>query len=70
MKKGSVKINFYNKNKKNIGSEIVNKGDFILLCGGGHGFEILEETIMIEIKQGPFVGMNDKERFEGVEQCK
>ena len=35
----------------------------ILLCAGGHGFDILEETEMIEIKQGPYVGESDKTRF-------
>lgn len=67
IKKGKVKVNLYDDEKNYVGSEIVNAGDIILLCGGGHGFEILEETIMIEIKQGPYVGIEDKERFEGVE---
>ncbi|OQY97781.1 MAG: hypothetical protein B6D35_14200 [Candidatus Brocadia sp. UTAMX2] len=70
IKKGKVKVNLYNKDKAYAGSEVVNKGDVILLCGGGHGFELLEDTIMIEVKQGPYIGVDDKERFEGVEECK
>ena len=70
IKKGKVKVNFYDRDKNTVGSEHLNCGDIILLCGGGHGFEILEETIMIEVKQGPFIGIEDKERFEGVEECK
>ena len=39
-------------------------GDVILLCGGGHSFEMLEDTAMIEVKQGPFTGDQDKTRFD------
>jgi hypothetical protein len=67
IKRGMVKVNFYDHNAGFIGYEIINKGDVILLAGGGHGFEIMEDTIMIEIKQGPYVGVDDKMRFEGVE---
>jgi len=67
MKKGKVKVNFYDPSALFVGSEIVGKGDVILLAGGGHGFEIMDEAIMIEIKQGPYVGEEDKMRFEGVE---
>jgi hypothetical protein len=67
MKKGKVKVNFYNGNKEFVGSEVIMGGDVILLCGGGHGFEIIEETVMIEVKQGPYMGVDDKERFVGIE---
>jgi hypothetical protein len=46
-------------------SEVLDSGDMILLCGGGHGFEMLLDTVMIEIKQGPYTGANDKNIFEG-----
>lgn len=70
VKKGKVKINFYNPGKEYIHSEILCSGEVILLCGGGHGLEILEDAVMIEVKQGPFVGVEDKERFEGIEGCR
>lgn len=70
VKKGQVKVNFYDKEKNHAGSEIVGEGDVILLCAGGHGFEMLEDTIMIEVKQGPYMGIDDKERFGGEGQCK
>jgi len=68
IKKGQVEINFYSNDKEHIGTEVLNGGDVILLCGGGHGFKILKDAVMIEIKQGPFMGLADKERFEGVEK--
>lgn len=70
LKKGKVKVNFYKHEENHVGSEVLNGGDTVLLCGGGHGFEILEDTIMIEVKQGPYTGTDDKDRFEGIEGCK
>lgn len=67
VRKGKVKVNLYGKNKEYIDSRILEQGDLILLCEGGHGFEFLEDTEMIEVKQGPYAGMEDKERFEGIE---
>jgi len=68
IKSGKVKVNLYDSEKKYVCSEILDEGDIILLCGGGHGFEILEDSVMIEVKQGPYYGEVDKERFDGVER--
>lgn len=61
---GKVKVNLFASDKTPIGSRILNKGDLILLCGGGHSFEMQEESSMIEIKQGPYAGDGDKTRFD------
>ena len=42
----------------------------ILLSFGGHGFEMLEDSEIIEVKQGPFAGNIDKSRFEFISQNK
>jgi len=63
IKKGKVKIEFYDDDRKHIDTRILETGDVILLASGGHGFEMLEPTEMIEVKQGPFVGEHDKTRF-------
>ena len=52
-----------NENKNYIESRILLSGDVILLSKGGHGFLMLEDTEMIEVKQGPYAGDQDKERF-------
>ena len=64
IRKGKIKVNFYNVEKKYFDYRILKKGDIILLTGGGHGYEILEDVDMIEIKQGPYLGKNDKVRFD------
>lgn len=61
---GRVKANLYSSNKEFIGTRILEEGDIILLCGGGHSFEMLEEASMIEVKQGPYSGEKDKMIFE------
>lgn len=63
IKKGKVKIDFYDDSKNYIDTRILETGDVIMLASGGHGFEMLEPTEMIEVKQGPFAGENDKTRF-------
>ena len=66
IKRGEVKINFFDEQKKFLESRILKTGDVILLVSGGHDFEMLEDTEMIEVKQGPYAGEDDKECFEGV----
>jgi len=64
IRKGKILVKLFNSKRKFICERILKSGDLILLCGGGHSFEMLEETGMIEIKQGPFAGDGDKTRFE------
>lgn len=68
IRKGKVRVDFYTDEQEYIMSLFLETGDVILLSEGGHGFEILEETEMIEVKQGPFAGDKDKTRFEAVEK--
>ena len=63
IKKGSLLVNFFNDEKKLVEHTIINSGDLILLVDGGHGFEVLEDIEMIEIKQGPYLGDQDKVKF-------
>jgi len=64
IKKGKLKTNFYTDDKKFVTSVILESGDCILLAYGGHGFECLDDVEMIEVKQGPYAGEQDKTRFE------
>lgn len=64
IKKGILKVDFYDINQNIQGSEFLNEGDLIILIQGGHGFSVVEDLEMIEIKQGPYLGDNDKVRFK------
>lgn len=63
IKKGKLKVNFYDDKQDFIQHRMLESGDVILLASGGHGFEVIEEIEMIEIKQGPYQGDMDKTRF-------
>ena len=65
IKKGKLRVNFYSKEQEYLESRILGTGDVILLIEGGHGFEVLEELEMFEVKQGPYMGEMDKTRFDG-----
>lgn len=66
IKKGKLRVDFYDNDQQYLESRILHSGDVILLVTGGHGFEVLEEIEMIEVKQGPYVGEQDKTRFIGI----
>ncbi len=66
IKRGRLRVDFYDNDQKYLESRILQAGDVILLATGGHGFEVLEEIEMIEVKQGPYAGDGDKTRFDGV----
>jgi mannose-6-phosphate isomerase-like protein (cupin superfamily) len=66
VKKGKLRVDFYDDQKRYLESHVIEAGDVIMLAAGGHGFEVLEELEMIEVKQGPYAGESDKERFEGI----
>lgn len=64
IKKGKLRVDFFNDKMEYQESKILEQGDVILLIKGGHGFKVLDEVEMIEVKQGPYTGENDKTRFE------
>lgn len=66
IKSGRVRVDFYDDDRTYLESRILQTGDVILLAYGGHGFEMLEPTEMIEVKQGPYAGELDKSRFQGI----
>ncbi len=67
IKRGKLRVDFYSQDKVYLESRMLCAGDIILLASGGHGFEVLEEVEMIEVKQGPYAGELDKTRFVGMD---
>ena len=64
IQKGTLKVDFYTDSKQFLESRLLHAGDVILLSTGGHGFEVLDEVEMFEVKQGPYAGDKDKTRFK------
>lgn len=70
IKKGKLRVDFYNDEQGYLESHILSTGDVILLASGGHGFEVLEDVEMFEVKQGPYAGEGDKTRFTSISNDK
>jgi mannose-6-phosphate isomerase-like protein (cupin superfamily) len=66
IKKGKLRVDFYDDDQNYLESRELLEGDVILLASGGHGFHVIEDIEMIEIKQGPYAGDKDKTRFQGI----
>ena len=68
--KGMLRVDFYNLRQKYLFSKIIKEKDIIMLVHGGHGFKVLKDVEMIEIKQGPYILSKDKIKFEEIDEKK
>ena len=68
--RGTLRADFYNNNNKYLLSKIINERDIIMLIHGGHGFKVLKNVEMIEVKQGPYYLASDKVRFKAIDEKK
>ena len=68
--KGILRVDFYDNKKKYLFSKIIKEKDIIMLIHGGHGFKVLKNIEMIEVKQGPYDLSNDKIKFNKVDEKK
>ena len=64
VRSGRVRVDFYDEQHAYLESRVLVTGDIVLLARGGHGFEMLEPSELVEVKQGPYSGDADKTRFE------
>ena len=60
---GKVEVNLYNRKREKIATRVLREGDIICFISGGHGFVMLEDTILFEVKQGPYLDKDDKVKF-------
>ena len=68
--KGILRVDFYDNMKKYLFSKIIKEKDLIMLVHGGHGFKVLKDVEMIEVKQGPYNLSSDKVKFTNVDEKK
>ena len=60
---GRTRVNLYDLNNKKFKLVELSDDDTILFVDGGHGFEMLEDTRIIEVKQGPYFGKDEDKRM-------
>jgi hypothetical protein len=63
VRKGACEIDVYNDEHQLVASRILRPGAVVLLVGGGHGLRMYEDTVLLEIKQGPYTGPDEKVLF-------
>jgi hypothetical protein len=63
VRKGRCAVDIYNDEHKLVATRELFVGDIILMIGGGHGFRMQEDTVFLEIKQGPYLNLEEKEFF-------
>jgi quercetin dioxygenase-like cupin family protein len=61
--KGRAEIDVYDDDHNLVATRELHPGDVMLMIDGGHGFRMLEDTVFLEIKQGPYTGLDEKEQF-------
>ncbi|MDP6792686.1 MAG: hypothetical protein QF660_01405 [Anaerolineales bacterium] len=63
VRKGHCEIDVFDNQKRLVETLQLTPGDVMVMVAGGHGFRMLEDTVLLEIKQGPYFGIEEKERF-------
>ena len=63
VKQGRCELDVYSETRELVATRELRQGDVMIMIAGGHGFRMLEDTILLEIKQGPYTGLDEKERF-------
>ena len=60
VRRGSLKVTFYEDASTVLAIDILREGDICMFISGGHGVEFLEDSHVVEIKQGPHIEGRDK----------
>ena len=63
VRRGRCEVDIYNDERQIVATRELRLGDVMIMVGGGHGFRMLEDTVLLEVKQGPYTGVDEKERF-------
>ncbi len=63
VRSGRCEMDVYDDERALVATRELAAGDVVVIFGGGHGFRMLEDTTFLEVKQGPYTGLDEKERF-------
>lgn len=63
VQRGSCDVDVYTDDRQIVSTHRVTQGDVLIAVNGGHGFHMVEDTVLLEVKQGPYPGVAEKERF-------
>src|SRR3954465_7175359 len=63
VRSGRCEMDVYDDDQELVGTHELKTGDVMVMVGGGHGFRMLEDTVLLEVKQGPYYGPDEKAYF-------
>ena len=63
VRRGRCEIDVFDTNRQLVATRELVEGDIVVLLEGGHGFRMLEDTVLLEVKQGPYAGPEGREAF-------
>src|SRR5215213_2189001 len=63
VRKGRCEVDIYNREREHVATRELREGDLLFINEGGHGFRMLEDTVFLEIKQGPYTGVDQKRLY-------
>jgi len=63
IRRGRCEVDIYNNSRELVVTMELQEGDILIIVSGGHSFRMIEDTVILEIKQGPYIGLQEKERF-------
>jgi uncharacterized protein with PhoU and TrkA domain len=63
VRSGQAEVDLYTDRHEFVARRTLEEGDVLILVSGGHGFRMLKDTVLMEIKQGPYLGTHEKEHF-------
>jgi len=63
LRRGRCVLDIYDTEQNLVASRELKTGDIAILVGGGHAYRMLEDTVLLEVKQGPYTGVEERERF-------
>lgn len=63
LRRGRCVIDIYEDERNLVASRELKAGDIVILVSGGHGYRMLEDTVLVEVKQGPYTGLEEREHF-------
>src|SRR5262245_22143192 len=63
VRRGRCEIDIYNDQRELVAKRELGCGDVVIVVAGGHGYRMLEDTVLLEVKQGPYTGIDEKELF-------
>ena len=64
VREGKMEVLIFDDERRLVKKRLMSTGDILVLVSGGHGFRMLEDTVLMEVKQGPYTGLKEKERFD------